>query len=165
MRNAENDICIIGLSLRSFINYFDSRPREEIKEPIVDALNRGVSVNLLFLNPQSYYAKHIAHEGKDKRLLEQIRQSIKRALQLRSELEEETHGQKINLRLYSSFPFGQMKRVDANTDNGRILGYHYLTLDQRPSIPYFELRKKTNPVLFSLYNQAMDQLLQGSKEL
>ncbi len=165
LRNAEKDICIIGLSLWSFINYFDSRPREEVKEPIVDALNRGVSISLLFLDPQSYYAKHIVHERKDKRLLEQIRQAINRALQLRSELEEVTNGQKINLRQYSSFPFGQMKRVDAGTDNGRILGYHYLTLDKRPSIPYFEIRKKANPVLFLQYDQAIAQILEGSKEI
>lgn len=165
LRGALHDICITGLSLRSFIDYFDARPREEIKEPIIEALDRGVTIDFIFQNPQSYYAKYLVREGENKRLLDQIKQSIKRALQLRAEFEKETGGKTFSLKLYSGFPFGQMKRVDAKSLDARILGYHYLTLNQRPRIPYFEIRKKTNPVLFSEYSDAMDEILKGSTNI
>ncbi|MFZ1617775.1 MAG: nucleotide-binding protein, partial [Flavobacteriales bacterium] len=44
LKTAVKEIIIIGLSLRSFIGYFESRPKKEIRLPIVEALKRGVSI-------------------------------------------------------------------------------------------------------------------------
>ncbi|MFZ1618333.1 MAG: hypothetical protein WAT41_13365, partial [Flavobacteriales bacterium] len=107
---------------------------------------------------------YLAIEGKNMLLLEQIRECIEKSKILRNELEEESGGQKINIRKYSKMPFGQLKLIDGNTENGRILGYHYLTLDMRPGLPYFEIWKKVNPILYSSYKDATEQIIQSSSE-
>lgn len=162
LESAQSDITIAGLSLRSFISYFESRPYEEVKKPVIEAIKRGVMIKLLFLDPHSYFAKNYLKEANNKELLGQIKSSLEKAVLLKDEFSTYSSQPKFEIRLMTTFPFGQMKRVDGNDEKGKFLGYHYLMLDQRPKSPYFEIYKKTNPLLYSVYNEAVNQLVDKS---
>lgn len=162
LRGAKTEITIMGVSLNSFIGYFDSRPESEVKEPVLDALKRGVPVTLLFLDPDSVTAPLFAKDRSDGRIVAEIRQHLERAIELRAELASKAKGTRLAIRLYSQFPSMQLKRVDSGTTAGRILCYHYLLGLRRPDIPYLEISKLGNPRLFAAYSRACDAFLTAS---
>jgi hypothetical protein len=165
LQNARKEICILGFSLRSFIGYFDSRPESEIRLPILEALARGVLVSFLFLDPESAAAKVFAKERGDKRLLKEIHETIARAAELKSEFAQTVSHAKLELRAYSQLPFAHLKRVDGSTESGRLLSFPYLPGVRRPDIPYLEVRRRSNPMLFGAYSKALDNVLSSSRIL
>lgn len=162
---ARKEICVLGFSLRSFIGYFDSRPESEIRTPILEALGRGVRVCFLFLDPESAAARVFAKDRGDKRLLKEIHQSIARAAELKLEFARTVKHAKVELRAYSQVPFAHLKRVDGATDSGRLLSFPYLPGLRRPDIPYLEVRRRSNPLLFGAYSRALDNVLSTSRLL
>jgi hypothetical protein len=162
LRDAHSEICILGFSLRSFVGYFDSRPESEVRTPILEALNRGVRVCLLFLDPESAAARTFVKDRGDKDLRKEIHQTITLARELKTNLIGSRENTALELRTYSQVPFGHIKRVDGDADNGRILTFPYLLGVRRPDIPYLEVRKRSNPMVFAAYSKALDNILSKS---
>jgi hypothetical protein len=165
LRGAHEEICILGFSLRSFIGYFDSRPEVEFKVPILEALGRGAQVSFLFLDPESAAAKVFARERQDKRLLGDIRRSIGRAVELKSEFASTVKRPKMEIRTYACLPFAHIKRIDNGTDSARLMCLPYLPGLKRADTPYLEVRRRSNPFLFQAYSRALDNILSMSQRL
>lgn len=165
LRGAREEICILGFSLRSFISYFDSRPELEIKVPILEALGRGARVYFIFLDPDSSAAKVFAKEREDKRLLGDIRRSIDRAAELKLEVASRVKRPKMEIRVYSHLPFAHIKRVDGETDLGRVMYFPYLPGVRRADTPYLEVRRRSNPLLFRSFSSALDNVLDTSHKI
>jgi hypothetical protein len=162
IKDAQTEICILGFSLRSFVSYFDSRPESEIRRPIFEALDRGVRLCFLFLDPDSSAARIFAKDRGDKELRKEIHQSIVRAQALKAELVTTRDNVNLELRTYSQVPFGHVKRVDGESDAGRILTFPYMTGVRRPDTPYMEVRKRSNPTVFEAYSKALSNVLANS---
>jgi hypothetical protein len=162
LTGAREEITVIGTSLKSFVGYFDSRPEVEIRKPLIDALNRGAKVQILFLDPDCGAAKRWAEDRSDRRCLAEIKRSMERARELRVELQTGNVAH-FDIRIYQQYPAFQLKRVDGRTTSGRILSYPYLPGINRPETPYIEIRSRTNPRLYGAYSRACDHLLKISK--
>ncbi|MGA2147613.1 MAG: TIR domain-containing protein [Bryobacteraceae bacterium] len=163
LTGAREEITVIGTSLNSFIGYFDSRPEAEIKIPVINALNHGVKVQILFLDPDCSAAKRWAEDRSDHRCLAEIKRTLNRARELRAELLQSGKAAKLDIRIYQQYPAFQLKRVDGTTTSGRILFYPYLPGINRPETPYIEIRSRMNPRLYGAYSRACDHLLKISR--
>lgn len=165
LKGALKEICILGFSLHSFIDYFDSRPEVEFRAPIHEALARGARVCLLFLDPESAAARVFAKERQDKRMLSEIKRSIDRAVDLKSEFSSTVKRPKMEIRTYACLPFAHIKRIDGETDSGRLMCLPYLPGLKRADTPYLEVRRWCNPALFQSYSRALDNILSVSRRL
>lgn len=165
LSGAREEITILGFSLRSFIGYFDSRPDSEIRAPVRDALNRGVRLTLLCLDPKSKAAKAFAIGRGGARLIGEICRSLERAIELKSEFRQEIKRAKIDIKIYSSMPFAHVKRIDGLTNAGRLMCFQYLPGLRRADSPYFEVSKRANPLLFEAFSKPLDIVIKESRSL
>jgi hypothetical protein len=164
LQGAQNEITIIGSSLRSFVGYFESRPEAEVRRPIVEALERGARVTILFLDPDCAAAKFCMKDRSEQPLIRDIRRSLDKARSLRRELSP-MKGPRLDIRTYQQYPALQIKRVDDGTKSARLLFYHYLPSLRRPELPYFEVHRENNPHLYTPYSRVCDHLLSISKRV
>lgn len=163
--DAKQKIMILATSGRSFVYYFESRPYSEFKQPVVDALKRGVNFSVFVFDPDCPNALTYATDMNDSELIPKIHRALEGFIKLRNEFGMANYPGKFELFKYSQLPTCYMLVVDPQEPEGRMHFSHYLNGLKHADTPIVEVYKAENPTLFDKYVSYAKRLAETSKKV
>ncbi len=158
-QDAQREVIEVGVSLRTFVSYFDQRPACDFKEPVLELLRRGVTVHVALLDPASDAARVYAETRGEPRLGETIRRSLASLLALQDEVALLNAPGSVVVHLYHRLPFADIMMVDPETAEGRAYIAPYLPSGKRADNPVIEVRRRSDPAFFDAYHAAVVGLI------
>ncbi|RPI34067.1 MAG: hypothetical protein EHM70_04100 [Chloroflexota bacterium] len=165
IKDAKQEIIILATSARSFVYYFESRPYIEFKQPVVDALKRGVNLSVYIFDPDCPNALTYATDRNDTELIPKINSALEGFIKLRDEFMTANYPGKFELFRYSQLPACYMLVVDPQEPQGRMHISHYLHGLKHADTPIIEVYKAENPVLFDKYADYVNRLAATCKKV
>jgi len=167
--DTKKEIIEFGITLNSFSSYFYNRKSKEFKVPILELLNKGVSLKCYLLDPNCNAARFYFEDRKsillDNNGEEKIRTSIKRLQALRNEINLMNLKGSIHIYTYKHIPNNYFLAIDSEEKNGKMMVSHYLYGERRADCPVFEFTKRDNPQLYKLYKSSLNNLISNARLL
>jgi len=164
-KDAKQEIFILATSASSFVDYFESRPYSEFKQPVVEALKRGVNFSVFLFDPDCPNASTYAMDMNDSYLLPKINLAIEGYIKVRDEFRMADYPGKFELYRYSQLPSCYMLVIDPQEPEGRMHYSHYLNGLKHADTPIIEVYKAENPIMFDKYTGYVNRLAASSKNV
>jgi hypothetical protein len=164
-KDAKEEIIELATAARSFVNYFESRPYYEFKQPVVETLKRGVNFSVFIFDPDCPNVSTYAVDMDDSDLIPKIKRSLERLIKLRDEFRAASYAGKFEVFVYSQLPSCYLLMIDPQKPKGRMHFSHYLNGLKRADTPVIEVYKSENPTLFDKYIGYMNRLAASSKKV
>jgi len=161
-KDAKQEIIILATSARSFVYYFESRPYSEFKQPVVEALKRGVNFSVFLFDPDCPNASTYTIDMNDSDLIPKINRALEGYLKLRDEFRMADYPGKFELFRYSQLPSCYMLVIDPQEPEGRMHFSHYLNGLKHADTPIIEVYKAENPIMFDKYAGYVNRLAASS---
>lgn len=163
LKDASQEIIILATSGRSFVYYFESRPYTEFKQPVIEALSRGVNFSVYVFDPDCPNASTYSTDMDDSELITKIHSALEGFLKLRQEFNSANYPGKFELYTYSQIPSCYMLVIDPKEPQGRMHISHYLNGFKHADTPIIEVHKAENPIMFDKYAGYVNRLAASSK--
>lgn len=168
IRNANKEIIQIGVSLRSFISYFEQRPSYEFRDIVANLIKRGIRFRNFILDPNCPLAKEYSYYVDEKlrkdELSKRCESSIKKLKEIGKEFDEVKKGA-FEIFTYDNIPRFFMLCVDPEEENGKMMISFYIYGYRRADAPVLFIEKSHDPELFSKYYECAKRLISQSKVL
>ena len=153
---ATYEVIELGLRLRRFTDYFQSKRDDAFLDPIRTQLANGVNFKCYVLNPTGNFARRYYDDRakvlpKEQAAYESSPKIIAELKQLCLRLNREGYTGKISLFQYDHFPYFHASVIDAETENGVIYMSPYLFGVRRANTPVIEVHQKMQKKIFKRY--------------
>lgn len=163
MKSARKDVIEVGVSLRTFANYFTGRPSGEFRVHIIELLQIGVRFKCYLLDPKSKSAEMYSQDRAEKNLISNIQDSIE---QLGNQVDEfallNLKGS-LEIYVYDRLPYFYLLCVDPTSKNAKMAASHYMPGVLRADTPVIQFSKSSNPELFIKYWNSFQNLTDNAQ--
>lgn len=143
MNQAKVDIVELGVSLRTFVGYFQTRAEADFKDHVSRLLRNGVDFRCIMIDPE-WATKHGMAETADK-----AAKSLQALTELAYEFSKAGHKGQFQIYLYQHPPSFAAIVVDGDSLEGRFFFTPYLYRTQNAEAPALLIDKTYHPQLFA----------------
>ncbi len=151
--SAKCEVLEIGIALRTFVSYFETRPASDFRNHVAGLIAQGVVFRCLMLDPDWEFTGAL----NDDTLTGRIRASIAALMSLKADA-----GLKFDIRLYRHCPYFAAICVDGDSADAKMFIAPYLYGARKAESPALLISKKAHPVLYGKFWDAAKQLLKDS---
>ncbi|MEM1320803.1 MAG: DUF5919 domain-containing protein [Bacteroidota bacterium] len=168
--NTEKELIEVGVRLHTFTNYFISRNPTEYRKPIEQLLEKGVTIKLFLLDPESnaarlYFEDRTRIFPNEKHAIEETRRVVEKLAFIKRDFDQQDLKGQFEIYTYKHIPQNHFLIVDGDSLHGKMMTSHYIYGLRRAECPVLEFTRKDNRSLFRKYWNAYTQLVQGAKPL
>ena len=166
--SAQKEVIEVGIRLKTFAGYFDSRRDSEYKNHIIALLKRGVSFKAYVLDPASnlallYFDDRAQAQAAERDAVEESQKVLARLKQLAQEFALERYPGSFEVYLYRHVPYSQFLVVDPNLSGGKMMISHYLYGIRRAECPVLEFTRANQPNLFGKYMTSLRAFIRDAR--
>ena len=171
LSTAKKEIIELGVTLNSFTSYFLNRKDAEFKDPILQLLDKGVTIKCYLLNPNSNEALHYFNDRKmvlpeEANGVEKIKGIIPKLKSIQTELNEEQSNGSFEVYTYKHIPNNHFLSIDGGDRlNGKMMVSHYLYGERRAKCPAFEFTRKDNRSLYLRYWNSLKHVIKDASRI
>lgn len=156
---AEHEVLELGTGITTFASYFVSLAPSIFKEPVFEAIRRGVAVSCYALDPDSSAGQtYLADRGEDG-YLERVREALRELNDVRVEAMTGDPAGAFEIYLYDHVPMAHVLGIDLGRDSpsahGQMIASPYLFGIARAETPVMRFSAHSNPTLYSRWWQSV----------
>jgi hypothetical protein len=155
IESAKIEVIEVGISIRTFVGYFNSRPAIEFRDPFVRLMRARVKVRCLLMDPDWSFSREV--EGAE--LPNRIRASLGALHDLNENFSKLGIERPIELYLYRSMPHFAAICIDGDSEGGKMLFSPYLHRMNKAEAPCFFITRKSNPIMFTKFWDSINNLI------
>ncbi|MBK8967061.1 MAG: hypothetical protein R3D58_04795 [Saprospiraceae bacterium] len=170
MAAAQKEVIEVGVRLKTFAGYFDSRRDSEYKDHITALLKRGVHVKAYLLDPNSnlalmYFDDRAGVQAAERDAVAESKKSLARLEQLEQYMARNNYPGSFKVFLYRHVPYNQFLAVDPDLEGGKMMIAHYMFGIRRAECPVLEFTRAKQPVLFHKYRESLRAFVKDARPL
>ncbi|MCC6458913.1 MAG: hypothetical protein IT260_00480 [Saprospiraceae bacterium] len=167
---AQKEVIEVGVRLKTFAGYFDSRKDTEYKDYILSLLKKGVTVKVCMLDPESnlahlYFDDRAIVQASEKEALSESRKVVTRLKLLLQEMKEYRYPGSFEVYLYRHVPYNHFLVVDPSLEGGKMMISHYIFGVRRAECPVLEFTRSKQKNLFGKYLVSLMAYLKDARSL
>lgn len=170
MKNAKHEIIEMGIRLNNFSKYFIAQSDDVFTDEIIRLLKRGVNLKCLMMDPNSeitklYFEDRAKIMDRELYAYQEMPRILEDLLQVKQELNAYNYAGKMSVHLYQNFPYAHFLVVDGAQEWGKMMYTTYIYGEKRANCPVTELYQFGSPQLYKRQWNAVQNVLDQSKEL
>lgn len=162
--SAKTEVVELGLSLRTFTSYFQSRSYDEFGQHIEKLLRNGVNIKCFVLDPNCAVVDLLTQQG-EKDLKARIERVLARLQEESDRFKSKEFKGTIIAYTYDHIPYNHFNIIDGEAQNGRMIISNYVYGIKRADCPVFKFTKKQNLILFKRYWSSYQKTLEQAKQI
>lgn len=161
--NARHNVIEMGIRLREFTSYFDSRNPEEFKNYILKLLGKGVNLRCFALDSE-WALKNLPIRNEEKQYFEDIPETLNKLLTFGEEVSTKGLPGKVLVFTYQHEPLFHVQCTDGETPEGRMAVSNYLHGIKRSQCPIIQFSKQSESTMFQTYWESILKTIETSKQ-
>lgn len=162
IENSKIEVIEMGIRLREFTSYFDSRNPDEFKKPVLNLLKIGVNLKCFAINSKWAF-DNISFHGDEKQYYEGIPDTLSKLYSFKKEVQSLGYAGKVEIFTYEAYPLFHVQCTDGETDAGKMTVSNYLYDIKRSECPVFQFSRQSHPIMFDTYWKSIKNLISKSK--
>jgi hypothetical protein len=170
IEHAQEEVIEVGIRLNTFSQNLTSQNSSIFKRPLINLMERGVSIRNYMIDPNSQEAmQYFEDRGRtmesERRAIDEIRRVIERLSDVTTEFNHLNLPGKFEVYKYRHFPSAFFYAVDAHLPSGKMIVAAYLYGVKRADCPVIEIHRSEQPALFMTYLKSMELFIRNAVKI
>lgn len=168
--SAQKEVIEVGVRLKTFADYFNSRKEKEYKDYITTLLERGVNFKAYMLDPECqearmYFDDRQKVQEEEAEAVFEMKRVVEKLRRLVREFEQRGYRGKFEVFLYRHIPYNHFLVVDAQEKGAKMMISHYIYGVKRADCPVWEFTRSAPDHLYAKYKKSLDGYLRDARPL